>query len=43
MDKYDLLILVLLGTALYFIDIDKNAVKALVTGGVAGIWLSRKL
>lgn len=37
-------IIMILGvvTALQFIDIDKNAVKAIITGGVVGFYLARR-
>lgn len=43
MKKSDILIGLLLIASVLYIDFDKNAVKALISGGVIGWWINRKL
>lgn len=38
----DIAIVVLIIVAFQFIDLDKNAIKAVITGGVAGFYLARR-
>ena len=43
MKFYDILIFILLTMAVQYIDFDKNALKAFVTGGVFAFWLKKWL
>ena len=43
MKKSDIFMGLILVLSLIYIDFDKNAVKALISGGVIGWWISRKL
>lgn len=43
MKKMDIAVIISLVAALLTIDFNKEALKALVTGGVFGIWLKTKL
>lgn len=38
----DIIICVGIITVLQFIDLDKNAIKAIITGGVVGFYIARR-